>query len=140
MKRKGRVAGKARVLVGLAVAIMVITGAVAWAWSISIPVVAVILVLVAVYVIWRKKASMDAGTPMEDELSKRVVQKAAYYAYFASMYTALGVSMFEEQIAAAAGLPALAVSDVAGIVVVVPVLVLFACIFYFQRKGVLDEE
>ena len=140
MKRKGRIAGKPRVFIGLAAATMVIFGAVVWAWSSHVPVVAITLALVAVYVIWRKKSSLDSGMPMEDEFSKRVVTKAGYCAYFVSMYTALGVSMFEDRIASAAGLTALGASDVAGIVILVSALVFFACIFYFQRKGMLDEE
>lgn len=140
MKKKRQTIDMLRVFLGLAVATMVITGAVVWAWSSHVPVVAMVLVLVAIYVIWRKKASLDSGMPMDDELSKRVVTKAGYCAYFVSMYTALGVSMFEDQIASAAGLTVLGAADVAGIVILVSALMFFACIFYFQRKGVPDEE
>ena len=134
-----------RVFLGFAVAAMVIASAIVWLRQSIIngaffsdpmfPLVTIILALSAGYIIWKKKSSVDSGMPMEDEMSRKVMLKAGYYSYLVSIYTALGVSIFEDQIARAVGLSALEVSDVVGIVILVPAIVFFICIFYFQWKG-----
>ena len=136
---------KLKIVLGLALAVMVIVG-VGFYFQFSSSsghspgelvsiAAAVVLTLAAVYYIWERKKDVDAGMPFEDELSKKVMHKAAYFAYFASMYTALGVSMFKENIEAIVGIAELTVSDVAGIVVLVPAIVFFIAIFYFKRRG-----
>jgi hypothetical protein len=147
-KRKDRIDrnDKLRVYLGLAISAMVILTAAVWfmysgsgsGFSIKdagVPFVAIILACSAGYLIWRKKESVDSGLPMEDEFSKKVMHRAGYYAYFASMYTALAVSIFEEEVAGLVGISKLAVSDVAGIVILVPAIVFFIAIFYFKRRG-----
>ena len=136
---------KLRIVLGLALSVMVIVGAGFYfqfsastgynlGELISIA-AAIVLSLAAVYYIWERKKDVDAGMPFEDELSKKVMHRAAYYAYFASMYTALAVSMFKENIEAIVGISELMVSDVVGIVVLVPAIVFFVAIFYFKRRG-----
>jgi hypothetical protein len=96
---------------------------------------AVVLSLAAIYYIWERKTDVDAGMPFEDELSKKIMHRAGYYAYFASMYTALTVSMFEENIAMALGMSQMELSTAVGIIVLVPAIMFFVAIFYFKRRG-----
>jgi peptidoglycan/LPS O-acetylase OafA/YrhL len=145
MKMKVKNSDKFRVLMGLAVSMMVIAGVAAYFMfsgtsgynpgELIAVISAVVLALAAAYFIWDKKRDVDAGMPFEDELSKKIMHRAGYYSYFASMYTALGVSMFKELIEKAIGIPELTVSSATGIIILVPALVFFITIFYLKRKG-----
>ena len=61
--------------------------------SFAIP---VILVVFMVFFIIRRYRDVKEGMPMEDERSKKVINRAAAMAFYTSLYWLLFISMFEE--------------------------------------------
>ena len=99
---------KLKILVGIIVAAAVIVTAAMWfllsgketLWDLMIPTVAVILAIVSMKFVWNRAKSIKAGLPYEDELSKRAVHRAGYYAFLVGIWAAVGMmwlSVFLEE-------------------------------------------
>ena len=63
------------------------------------------------------------------------MHKAGYYAFFASIYSALGISMFEDVLSGAFGMPQMTVSAATGLMILISSVVFFGSVFYLRRKG-----
>jgi len=94
----------------------------------------VILLVVgfAVVVAFKKIRSAKADLPSEDELSKKVMQKAASLAYFVSLYWWLILGFFSERIK-------LETHSQIGIGIIGMAVLLATFWFYYNYKGKFNE-
>ena len=97
--------------------------------------IAVVIVVTALLVTREKFKSYKAGLPAEDEMSKKCMQKAGYYAWLVSIYALLGSRMLGEDVAEASGDWSLVGTYMMLGGIVVPALFFFAAYFWFSRKG-----
>jgi len=130
-----------KIFLGLAVVTAVIATVLLWLGNVEfnliflapLGIIAIIVVL-AVWVLWKKSASIKSGLPVEDELSKKIMHKAGYYAFLASIYIALFVGIFEDDIAKFFGLPVLEVHHATGIIISLSGISFLAAYFYLNKK------
>jgi hypothetical protein len=54
-----------------------------------IPIIAIILAITSMKLVWDRAKSMKAGLPAEDELSKRAMHKAGYYAFLVGIWASV---------------------------------------------------
>jgi peptidoglycan/LPS O-acetylase OafA/YrhL len=96
-----------RAIILFAVIAMVIFSTVLWLTNSDAPFkpadlveVGIILLVVgfAVIVLYKRVVSAKRGEPVEDELSKRVMQKAAAFSYFISIYIWVGVLFIKDRV------------------------------------------
>jgi hypothetical protein len=97
--------------------------------------VILIIVGLAAWVLMRRASAVKAGLPAEDELSKKVMHKAGYYAFLTTIYIALFVGMFEEDIAGFFGLPELEVHSATGLIILLSAVSFMASFFILSRRG-----
>lgn len=136
---------KFRVLLGLMVSVLVVFSIGAWSSFSSMEsiisgeslnmIAAFILAGAAIYYVWDRKRDVDAGMPFEDEFSKKTMYKAGYYAYFASMYSGLAISMFDDSVARLIGVPMLEAHTAVGMTILVSAMVFFGVVFKQKIKG-----
>ena len=133
-----------KIILGFAVSAMVLVGIFAY-WSFgefnsfkslaTIP-IALVLVIAATYVVFTRFKSYKAGLKPEDEMSKKAMHKAGYYAFLATIYIALGIGFFEDLIAKWFKIPVLEASQATGLVILLGSVVFIALAIYFTRTGV----
>jgi uncharacterized membrane protein len=70
-------------------------------------IIALVLATIAIWQLRRVRDSVKSGLPIEDERSKRVKEKAGYYALLASIWFILGFSWFHSFMVEEFGWPAL---------------------------------
>ncbi len=78
---------------------------------------------------------MKAGLPSADERAKKLHWKAGAYAYYATIWIAVGTMWYNIIFADNLGFPQLTVEQVVGAVVLLSGLVWFALQFYFSKQG-----
>ena len=101
----------------------------------TLPIILLIIVAAAMYFVVRRVKAARAGLPAEDELSKKAMQKAGYYAYLASIWIALGTSWFNTIIQEELGWTGLDVGHAVAIFILLPALIFLGLAVYFNRKG-----
>ena len=134
---------KAKLAIGVIVAMLVLAGLAVWGFSsganqstlLTIPVV-LVLTIGAMYLIGMKRRALKRKLPMEDEMSKKAAYRSGYYAFFAAIYSSLGVGFFEQDLAGMIGQETLFVSQGTGLVVLISAIVFMASMIYFTLKGV----
>ncbi len=133
---------KFKVFLGLMIAAAVIATTLLWLANaefnlISLASFGIITVIVglAAWILWRRATSIKSGLPAEDELSKKIMHKAGYYAFLASIYIVLFVGIFEDLIAKLFGLSALEVHHATGTIILLSAISFMVAYFYLSRKG-----
>ncbi|MFH1256827.1 MAG: hypothetical protein V1494_06065 [Candidatus Diapherotrites archaeon] len=135
-----------RVLIGLAVVVLVVASLAVYLASVGsansselvLVIVALVIVFGAVVFLRDRIKSSREGLPAEDELSRRAVHKAGYYAYFASIYTALGAMFINDFLVGESGFQGIDAGQLSGIVILVPAIVFMAFALYFRHKGAVE--
>ncbi|MBU2100533.1 hypothetical protein KKG83_07640 [Candidatus Micrarchaeota archaeon] len=93
------------------------------------------IIIIAIWALKRKMDSVKSGVPVEDELSKKLMHKAGYYVFLASIYVTLFIGVFEENIAEFFGFPMLEVHHVTAMIVLFLAISFMASYFYLSIKG-----
>ena len=143
MKAKGRKEDLNRIIIGVAVAVMVILGMAAYFMSgipptfdeITLNLVLVVVVALAFVVIIKRYKSYKSGMPAEDEMSRKTFQKAGYYAWFFAIYAALVSRFLSEEVAERTGDWSIVGSYMTIAVILGSALFFFVMYFWFSRKG-----
>ncbi|MBW2967674.1 DUF2178 domain-containing protein [Candidatus Woesearchaeota archaeon] len=92
--------------------------------------IALVIVGFALFVYMRGNRDLKAGFPIQDERSKKVLERASSRAFYISLYLLLAVGFLSEHI------PFRDVSQATGITVGVMALVFAVNWAYYNRKGV----
>lgn len=80
-----------------------------------IPVIIVVLITIFMVIFITKKArDVKKGLPLEDELSKRVINRAAAISFYVTLYWLMAISMFEPLFAKMFNTPNLTASQTTG--------------------------
>lgn len=93
-----------------------------------------VLVIGATIIIIKRMRDVKAGLPTEDELAKKVSWKAGAYAYYASIWIAVGLIWFP-LVAEIFGFRELTVMEALGTVILLSGAVYIGLYFLFNRKG-----
>ncbi len=143
MKDKGSKEDINRIIIGIAVAVMVLLGMAVYLMSgipptfdeIMLSVIVTVVVVLAFVVIIKRFKSYKAGLPAEDEMSKKIFQKAGYYAWLFAIYAALISRFMGEEVAERTGDWSLVGTYMTVAVILGSALFFFVTYFYFSRKG-----
>ncbi len=93
-------------VISIIVSIMVLSATILWfttsesgdfGESVQFSVI-LVLVLFGLYAAFRRLSSAKRGQPAEDEFSKKVMQKAAAFSYFGSLYLWLGIMYLTDKL------------------------------------------
>jgi len=98
--------------------------------SMSTIFILLILVGLATFVVTGRAKSIKRGLPAQDEMSKRMMQKAGYYTWLVTIYLALGIPYVSEMI----GIEVIG-RHVSAIIISGSALLFFGFYFWFSRRG-----
>ena len=134
---------KMGIILGAGVALLVIVGVVFFilkSESIELSdlvliIIPIILVIAVGALLFDRFKNLKAGLPSADERAKKLHWKAGAYAYYATIWIAVGTMWYNIIFADNLGFPQLTVEQVVGAVVLLSGLVWFALQFYFSRQG-----
>ena len=90
---------------------------------------ALTLAVSAAFVIRDRMKSVKRGLPAEDEMSKRGIEKAGYYSYLASVYIALGIGFFSDDLQ-------ITVSQATGAIILFSAIIFIGLAIYYRKRGV----
>jgi hypothetical protein len=96
--------------------------------SLSTSFIVIIIVGLAAFVIFDRAKSVKRGLPAQDELSKKTMQKAGYYAWMVTIYLALAASYLSDEYGIIG-------RHVGFIIIVGSALIFFAFYFWFSWRG-----
>jgi len=94
-----------------------------------------IIVLAALWLIKDKMGDIRKGLPTKDERERGLSQKAGYYAWMASIWSAIGTMWIGIFLEEEFGFPPIKANYVVAAVVLVSGLVFFLAYFWFRRRG-----
>lgn len=94
--------------------------------------VIILVIAFAVFFGIKRLNSARRGEPVEDEMSKKVMQRTAGLSYFISLYLWLGIMYFSDRIK-------LETHSLIGLGIVGMAVVFTACWLYFNFRGVKNE-
>ena len=92
-------------------------------------------ILVGVFVVWRKLEDRKSGFPAQDERTKRITGKAAYYAFYIGLYFMVALMLANLVVQEFLGLPALDAGYALVASILVQSLTYLGLHWYFDRKG-----
>jgi len=91
---------------------------------------AIIIIVLAVWVFLRNYRSVKGGFPVEDERSKRVMEKAFAKAYLISIYLLLAIGFASDDLIQFRDVSQAMSAGILGMV-----LIFWLCWMYYNRKG-----
>ena len=104
--------------------------------KLGVIIIIMIALLMAVYALRRIRA-MQKGEPLEDELSKKVLNMAATRSFYISLYWMLAIMLFEKMFAEFLfNSESLDASQALGGAITGMVIIFFFNWLYYQKKGV----
>ena len=98
-------------------------------------IIPIILAIGAIVMLWDKIKSIRAGLPSADERAKKLHWKAGAYAYYATIWIAVGTMWYNIIFADNLGFPELTAGQVVAVIVLLLAVLWFVFQFYFMRKG-----
>jgi len=98
-------------------------------------IIPIILAIGAIVLLWDKIKSIRAGLPSADERAKKLHWKAGAYAYYATIWIAVGTMWYNIIFADNLGFPELTAGQVVAVIVLLSSVLWFVFQFYFMRKG-----
>ena len=98
-------------------------------------IIPIILAIGAIVMLWDKIKSIRAGLPSADERAKKLHWKAGAYAYYATIWIAVGTMWYNIIFADNLGFPELTAGQVVAVIVLLSAVLWFVFQFYFMRKG-----
>ncbi len=128
--------GKNKIMLGFVGSALALVGVVAYlsstksmeASGIIFTVPVIVMVGGATYILLTKNKNLKAGLPIEDELSKKQEWKAGAYAYYSSIWVAVGAMWLSYIVP-------LTVIHVVSLIVFIPGIVFMGATIYFNKKG-----
>lgn len=94
----------------------------------------IVIVVMAVWVVNTKAKNVRKGLPSRDELSDKVMHRAGYYTYLATIWIALGTQWYND-FASDLGWFVLDASRTVEVIILLSAVLFFGLYFYFNRKG-----
>ena len=94
-----------------------------------------LIMLIMIPFVLRRFKDVKRGMPMEDERSKKVINRAAAMAYYISIYWILIVGWFEKPITEILKIEMLTTSQTTGICIMGMAIIFFISWFYYDKKG-----
>jgi hypothetical protein len=132
---KGKNVDKMGVILGVIITLTVMATALVWVsaagfdpGSIIGSGIIIIISVLAAFVIIGKARSVKRGLPAQDELSKKTMYKAGYYAWIATIYLSLAASYFSDEFGIIG-------RHVGYIILMGSALLFFVFYFWIGRKG-----
>ena len=98
-------------------------------------IIPIILVIGAVALLWDRIKNLKAGLPSADERAKKLHWKAGAYAYYATIWIAVGALWYNIIFADNLGFPELTAGQIVAVIVLLSAMCWFALQFYFTRQG-----
>ena len=95
----------------------------------------IILVIGVITILWDRIKNLKAGLPSADERAKKLHWKAGSYAYFTTIWIAVGTLWYNIIFADNFGFPELGAGQVVATIVLLSGMCWFAFQFYFLRQG-----
>ena len=92
-------------------------------------------ILVGVFVVWRMLEDRKSGFPAQDERTKRITGKAAYYAFYIGSYFMVALMLMNLVCLEFLGLPSLDVGYALVASILVQTLTYLGLRWYFDQKG-----
>jgi len=92
------------------------------------------LVIGSTLIVLKRTKDIKAGLPVDDELSNKISHRAGYYAWFASIWIAVGLIWYNSLIVDVFGVPELTTEQSLGTVVLLSGVIFLGAVFYFNRK------
>jgi hypothetical protein len=131
---KGKSKDKTTLVLGIIVSLAVLVTMVFYlsggfnVGSLSTTVIVFVIVGLAIFVIFGKIKSIKRGLPAQDEMSKKTMQKAGYYAWLVTIYIALAASYFSDEIGIIG-------RHVGFIILIGSAITFFVFYLWFSRRG-----
>ena len=132
---KGKTSDKMGIILGVVISLAVIASALVWVLSTGFDFgsligsgIIIIIAGLATFVIIGRARSFKRGLPAQDELSKRTMHKAGYYAWIVTIYLALAASYFSDEFGIIG-------RHVGYIILMGSALLFFVFYFWIGRKG-----
>jgi MFS family permease len=107
-------------------------------WLLASGAIAMAVALIGVVAASERVISMETGMPLQDELSRKAIWKAGYYAFVTGMWLAIGLmagNLFAGEILK---LPEINFRYAFEVLVIVPGLVFAVLAMWFKQKGSVD--
>jgi len=123
------------VVLVIAIAILFLTKSSFTISDILLVIIPLILVIGAIIVLWDRIKNLKMGLPSADERAKKLQWKAGAYAYFATIWIAIGSMWYNIIFADELGFPALNAGQIVAVIVLLSALCWFSFQLYFMRKG-----
>jgi len=98
-------------------------------------IIPIMLVVGAITLLWDRMKNIRAGLPSADERAKKLHWKAGAYAYYATIWIAIGTLWYNIIFADNLGFPALDAGQVVATIILLSAICWFAFQFYFIRQG-----
>lgn len=96
---------------------------------------AVVLAVGIIWILGREREKIKKGLPMEDERSKRVKERAGFYAFIAGVWFNLGLLWYNSLIVEEFGVPELITRHALSASILAMAIFFFIFWWYFNRKG-----
>ena len=98
-------------------------------------IIPLILIVGVIIILWDRIKNLKAGLPNTDERAKKLHWKAGAYAYYATIWIAVGSLWYNIIFADELGFPALNAGQIVAVIVLFSAMCWFAFQFYFMRQG-----
>jgi hypothetical protein len=98
-------------------------------------IIPLILIIGVITILWDRIKNLKAGLPNADERARKLHWKAGAYAYYATIWIAVGSLWYNIIFADELGFPALNAGQVVAVIVLLSAMCWFALQFYFRRQG-----
>jgi len=144
IKNKPKRIGKDRtvIIAGFVVSALVLATLVLWVTNMgrinlfeSLNILIILfLVISATWLLVDRTRNMRAGLPAKDEMTVKLMHKAGYYAYLASIYIALALMWYSDSLEESGG-AGLNAGQVGGAIILLSAIVLMGSYFYLSHKG-----
>lgn len=96
---------------------------------------AVVLAVGIIWILGREREKIKKGLPMEDERSKRVKERAGFYAFIAGVWFNLGLLWYNSLIVEEFGVPELITRHALSASILAMAIFFFIFWWYLNRKG-----
>jgi len=98
-------------------------------------IIPLILIVGVITILWDRIKNLKEGLPNADERAKKLHWKAGAYAYYTTIWIAVGSLWYNIIFADELGFPALNAGQVVAVIVLLSAMCWFAFQFYFMRQG-----
>jgi hypothetical protein len=95
----------------------------------------IMLIIGAITILWDRIKNIKAGLPSEDERAKKLHWKAGAYAYYVTLWIAIGTMWYNIIFSDIFGFPQLTAGQVVATIVLLSAMCWFIFQFYFRRQG-----